>query len=420
MNPYYAIYFLATAGKEGYLLLGGIFLVVTGGEALFADIGHFGKNPIRMSWFFLAFPCLFLNYFGQGANLILHPEAISNPFFMIAPSWYYLPLIITATVATIIASQAVISAIFSLTKQAILLGLCPRFPIKQTSAILFFGTILFSITFRTSDNLAHAYGIAVNLYMLLVDAMVAYAAISIWHWSKYKVGGIFGVFLLIDLAFLGANSHKFLTGGWVPFVFALLVAIVMYTWRTGLQYLQTNFYMDNDGVSKILKALNYKKLNQLPGITAIFITDVYDKSGGSLFHFLKLSRTVPEHILIVDYSVDTVPYLDKSQRYEITSLDDRVSKITLHYGFMDTISIPYALGKIAKKNLLPFELNIDHATYLVEMSNVFASRNKRTMRFYWQEKLFAFLMRNYSANVNIEFFQLPYNKTIAIGSYCVM
>lgn len=433
MNPYYAISFLATAGIEGYLLLGGIFLVVTGGEALFADIGHFGKNPIRKSWFFLAFPCLFLSYFGQGANLILHPEAINNPFFMIAPSWFYLPLIITATVATIIASQAVISAIFSLTKQAILLGLCPRFPIKQTSAerigqiyvpqiniILFLGTILFSISFRTSDNLAHAYGIAVNLYMLLVDAMVAYTAISIWNWSKYKVGGIFGVFLFIDLAFLGANSHKFITGGWVPFTFAFLVAIVMYTWRTGLEYLKANFYMDNEGVTKILKALSYKKLNQLPGITAIFITDVYDKSGGSLFHFLRLSRTVPENILIVDYAVDTVPYLDKSKRYEIISLDERATKITLHYGFMETISIPYALGKIVKKNLLPFELNIEHATYLVEMSNVFASRTKRTMRFFWQEKLFVFLMRNYSANVNIEFFQLPHNKTIGIGSYCVM
>lgn len=433
MNPYYAIYFLATAGKEGYLLLGGIFLVVTGGEALFADIGHFGKNPIRMSWFFLAFPCLFLNYFGQGANLIMHPEAINNPFFMIAPSWFYLPLVMIATVATIIASQAVISAIFSLTKQAILLGLCPRFPVKQTSAerigqiyipqiniILFLGTILFSLTFQTSDNLAHAYGIAVNLYMLLVDAMVAYAAISIWNWSRYKVGAIFGLFLFIDCAFLGANSHKFLTGGWVPVMFAFVVAIVMYTWRTGLEYLQTNFYMDNEGVSRILKALNYKKLNQLPGVTAIFITDVYDKSGGSLFNFLKLSRTVPEHILIVDYTVDTVPYVAKSQRYEIKSLDDRVSKIILHYGFMENISIPYALGKIAKKNLLPFELNVEHATYLVEMSNIFASRTKRTLTFHWQEKLFAFLMRNYSANVNIEFFQLPYNKTIAIGSYCVM
>lgn len=433
LNPYYAINFLHIAGSKGYMLLGGIFLVVTGGEALFADIGHFGKNPIRASWFVLVLPCLVINYFGQGANLLLHPEAIDNPFFMIAPTWFSVPLILLATIATIIASQAVISATFSLTKQAVLLGLCPRIPIIQTSKehigqiyvpqinfILCLGTLLFSVVFKNSDHLAHAYGVAVNLYMLLVDAMVAYAALSIWQWSKLQTGVIFGSFLIIDFAFLGANLQKFMTGGWVPSTFALIVAYIMYTWRYGLEFLRTNFYLNKEHISKILKQLHYKTLNQLPGLTAIFITDVYDKSGGSFLHFLKLSRSVPEHVLIVDYIVDNIPYVHYSQRYDVTCLDERTCKLTLHYGFMENISIPHALEKASTKNLLPFKLDVDHATYMVEIPNVMASRSKRSLHFYWQEKLFAFLMRNYSANLNIEFYKLPYNRTIAIGTYCIL
>lgn len=433
INPYYAISFLHSSGNKGYLLLGGIFLAVTGGEALFADIGHFGKNPIRASWFFLVLPCLVLNYFGQGANLLLHPEAISNPFYMIAPSWFYIPLIVLATIATVIASQAVISATFSLTKQAVLLSLCPRVPIIQTSReqigqiyvpqinfILFCGTMFLAFIFKSSDNLAHAYGIAVNAYMLLVDAMVAYAAISIWKWSKLKAGLIFGLFLAIDFTFLGANSEKFLTGGWLPVTFALIVAFIMYTWKFGLEFLRNNFYLNKEDFSKMLKQLHYKSLNQLPGVTAIFITDVYDKSGGSLLHFLKLSRSVPEHVLIVNYIVDNIPYVHYSQRYDITCVDEKVCKLTIHYGFMESISIPKALEKASKKNLLPFKLNIDQATYMVEIPNVMASKSVRSLGFYWQERLFAFLMRNYSPNLNIEFYKLPYNRTIAIGTYFIL
>lgn len=433
INPYYAFILMRDAGFKGFLLLGGIFLVVTGGEALYADIGHFGKNPIRLSWFLLVLPCLVLNYFGQGANLLLHPEAISNPFFMIAPSWFYLPLIILATIATVIASQAVISATFSLTKQAVLLGLCPRIPIIQTSRehigqiyvpqinfILFIGTIMFALSFKTSDHLAHAYGIAVNTYMLMIDFMVAYTAICIWKWSKLKVAVLFGLLISIDIAFLSSNAHKFLTGGWVPVSLALILATIMYTWRFGLEYLRTNFYMNKEGIAKILKQLQYKSLNQLHDLTAVFITDVYDKSGGSFLHFLKLSRSVPEHVLIVNYAVSNIPYVHYSQRYEITCLDEKVYNLTLHYGFMETISIPRALETLCKKELLPFKFNIDRATYMVEIPNIMASKTRKSLRFFWQERLFAFLIRNYSANLNIEFYKLPYNRTIAIGTYYIL
>lgn len=433
INPYYAIYFLYNEGFTGYLLLGGIFLAVTGGEALFADIGHFGKKPIRTSWVLIVLPSLLLNYFGQGANLLVHPEAIENPFYMIAPDGLYLPLIILATFATIIASQAVISATFSLTKQAVLLSLCPRIPIIQKSkehsgqiyvpqinVILFFGTMLFAITFKTSDNLAHAYGIAVNADMLLVDFMVAYAALSIWKWSKLKVALLFGAFIIIDLSFLGANAHKFLTGGWVPVVFALFVATIMYTWKLGIEYLRKHFYMGKADISKIIKQLEYKSLNKLPGVTAIFITDVYDKSGGSFLHFLKLSRSLPEHVLIVDYIVETIPYMHHSQRYEITALAPKICKLTLRYGFMENINIPKALDRINDKNLLPFTVETEHAAYMVEIPNIMASKTKKSLQFNWQEQLFAFLIRNYSANLNIEFYKLPYNRTIAIGTYFLL
>jgi KUP system potassium uptake protein len=433
LSPYYAIKFLYEEEFYGFLILGGIFLVVTGGEALFADIGHFGKMPIRTSWFLVVLPCLLLSYFGQGANLLFHPEEISNPFFMIAPEGFSLPLIILATIATIIASQAVISATFSLTKQAVLLSLCPRIPIIQTSKehsgqiyipqinfILFIGTLLFALTFKTSANLANAYGIAVNGDMLLVDSMVAYTAIAIWEWSKLKTFLIFGFFFIIDLTFLGANSHKFLTGGWVPVVFALCVAFIMYTWRQGLEYLRTHFYMNKEDISKILKQLEYKSFNQLPGVSAIFITDVYDKSGGSFLHFLKLSRSLPEHVLIVDYVVENIPYVHYSHRHEMSTLGANICKLTLHYGFMETVSIPKALEKAHNKKILPFKLNIDHAAYMVEIPNILASNTKKSLFFSWQEKLFAFLMRNYSANLNIEFYKLPYNRTMAIGSYWIL
>lgn len=433
INPYYAFDLIRDTGLKGYLLLGGIFLVVTGGEALYADIGHFGKNPIRAAWFAVVLPCLLLNYFGQGANLLINPNAISNPFYMIAPEWFYIPLIILATIATIIASQAVISATFSLTKQAVLLSLCPRIPIVQTSKefsgqiyvpqinfILFIGTLTFCVAFQTSDRLAHAYGIAVNADMLLIDAMVAYAAISIWKWSKYNVMIVFGFFLIVDFAFLGSNLHKFLTGGWVPVIFALLIATIMYTWKFGLEYLRENYYMNKDDISKILKQLEYKSLNQLTDLTAVFITDVYDKSGGSFLHFLKLSRAVPERVLIVNYVVDNIPHIHYSQRYEITCLHEKVFNLTLHYGFMETISIPRALERASNKNLFPFKLNVERATYMVEIPNITASKSKKSLTFYWQEKLFAFLIRNYSANLNIEFYKLPYNRTMAIGTYYIM
>lgn len=430
MNPYYAFEFIHVNGWRGYTLLGGVFLVVTGGEALYTDLGHFGRNPIRLSWFFVALPGLLLNYFGQGAYLLAHPAAIANPFYLLSPTWFAIPLLAIATLATIIASQAVISATFSLAKQAVLLGFYPRLPIIQTSAtkrgqiyipqinfILALGTLLLVFSFQTSSALAHAYGIAVNLDMLLVTLLVSFAAYKIWQWNIVLLVLLFAGFLFIDLLFLGANIQKLLTGGWVPVVFAMICAFIMYTWKKGMDYLRRFYYTSKDDISKILKQLHYKSLNRLPDLTAIFITDVYDKSGGSFLHFLKLNRALPEHVLIVSYAIENVPYVKSSDRFEVSCLDENICSLVLHYGFKDFISIPQALYNANDRKMLPFPVNVDSSVYLVEVPNIVATRKKKTLWFFWQEKIFSFLSRNYSANLNIDFYQLPYNRTIAIGAY---
>ncbi|OGV26757.1 MAG: potassium transporter Kup [Legionellales bacterium RIFCSPHIGHO2_12_FULL_37_14] len=433
LNPYYAYLYLTTHGLQGYYLLGGVFLAVTGGEALYADLGHFGKSPIRFCWFTIVLPCLLLNYFGQGAYLLNHPQSIANPFYNLAPKGLHFTLVIIATFATIIASQAVISATFSLTKQAILLGLCPRIPIVQTSerrsgeiyipqinVILFLGTLLLTLYFKTSSNMTHAYGIAVNLDMLIVTCLVTYAARVIWRWSMLHIALIFSVFIVMDMLFLGANLHKFLTGGWLPVCFASFVAFLMFTWNRGLIYLKNNYYVSRDNIATLVNQLNIKEWNTFKGMTAVFIMDTYDSSGGSFLHFLKLLATMPENILIVNYSVHHTPKIRSKKRYEVITLGENVHQLILHYGFMDEISIPRDLAKINEYKLLPFEIEADLFTYLVEVPHILVSRKLRTLWFYWQKKFFVFLMRNYSTNMNIDFYQLPHNRTIAIGTYCVI
>ena len=431
MDPYYAFEFFRSNGLQSYFLLGGVFLVVTGGEALYADIGHFGKNPIRYSWFLIALPGLLFNYFGQGANLLMHPEHITNPFYMLCPAEFQVPLIIIAAFATVIASQAVISATFSMIKQAVLLGIYPRLPIIQTSKtesgqiyipqvnfFLFIGTVLLIYAFRNSSHLTHAYGIAVNGLMLMVTVMVAYAALQIWHWSLLRTVVVFSGFIVIDLLFFGANLRKFHTGGWVPVCFALIIAFVMHTWSQGLQYLKDNFYLQPKDIIKIVKRLCGGEYYQVANATVICITDIYDKSGGSFLRFLDITKAVPEHIVIINYLVGNTPYVAMQSRFEMHVIDKKLYQLTLHYGFMDDIDIPHALSLINSRDLLPFQIDVDAATFLVEIPNIMASREKHTLRFYWQEKLFAFLMRNYTMNMNIEFYRLPYDRTIAIGSYC--
>lgn len=429
INPYYAVNFFINNGWTGYALLGGVFLVVTGGEALYADLGHFGKGPIRLSWFAVALPALLLNYFGQGAHLLNDPSAIQNPFYALAPIWFEFPLLILATMATIIASQAVISAIFSLTRQAILLDLYPRIPIIQTSytqfgqiyvpqmnVILAVGTIILVLVFKSSSALAHAYGIAVNLVMLGVTLMVMRLAYQYWRWSVIKVFAVFSIFLIIEFAFLGANLQKVTSGGWLPLVFALLATIVMLTWYQGMKFLRKEYYMEKVSLMEIIKSFDPQELNMIKNATSVFITDPYDNSGGCFLHYLKLSHMIPEHVLMLSIMIETRPVVPVSERYKLSALGKNIYRLVLHYGFTEMIHIPQALEKADQLKIFPFYLDVDQANFLVEITHMVVTNKKRTLIFRWQEKFFAFLMRN--AVVDIEFLHLPYNRTIAMGTYC--
>ena len=342
-------------------------------------------------------------------------------------------LLTLATVATVVASQAVISATFSLVKQAILLGLYPRLPIVQTSEseqgqiyipqmnlLLAIGTLSLVWIFKNADALTHVYGIAVNLEMVLTTSLVIYVARRHWQGSGIFVIGILSMSLLVELGFLGANSQKLLTGGWVPVAFAGVCAFVMYTWEEGRRYLSEYYYIKPDALARILRQFDYKSVNRIPDSTAIFITDVYDRSGGAFLNFLKISRTLPEKMILVNHQVLNKPYVEPENRYHIKLLKSNICVLVLNYGFKDTISIPQALYVANERGLLPFTINLEKLIYLIEIPNVVASKTKQTLWFHWQEKLFAFLVRNYSANLNIEFYQLPYSRTMAIGTYYII
>jgi len=430
LNPYYAINFFKTNGWTGYMLLGGVFLVVTGGEALYADMGQFGRSTIRFGWFCLALPALLLNYFGQGAYVLEHPEAITNPFYSLAPEWFAYPLLVISTLATIIASQAVISATFSIAKQAVLLDLIPKIPIIQTSSeekgqvyvpqinlLLAIGTLIFVLTFKNSSNMAFAYGIAVNLEMITVTILMMYTARLVWKWSLPKIFGLLSIFLLIELAFFGSNMHKILSGGWVPILFAGFCLMIMITWYMGIQYLRTSFYKGKGDIKQNIMEFATEKLHSIPNTVAVFITEPYDKSTANLLQYFRLNRTVPEKVIIVSINTTNIPYVSSDARYELKQQSENIYTLNIHIGFMQLINIPVTLSHAKRRTeLFPFEFDLKAVTYLVEITHISATERKSTLPFFWQEKLFAFLMRN--STLDIEFYHLPYNRTIAIGSYC--
>jgi len=253
--------------------------------------------------------------------------------------------------------------------------------------------------------------------MIITSIFMIYFAIKKLHWHWAVIVCVFSTLTVIDLAFLGANLQKVHTGGWVPLAIASLCTFIMYTWNKGRIYLQKNYYSKSEKLSTILKQLDYRGFHRLPNINVIFITDTYDQSGGSFFQFLKLNRMLPEHILIVNYIVENIPHVILDDRFQITCLKENICEIKLHYGFMDTVSVPRALHAAKDRGLLPFSVDIDTATYMLEIPNVVASRKTKGLRFFWQDELFAFFVRNYSPNMNIEFYQLPYRRTIAIGTY---
>lgn len=430
INPLWAIYFIGSHIKLAFVTLGSIFLVVTGGEALYADIGHFGRLPIQIGWFACALPGLLLNYFGQAALLLQHPQAAENPFYALAPTWFLYPLLVLSTLATIIASQAVIAAIFSLTKQAVLLKLIPETRIIQTSAhqqgqiycpsmnlILALGTLFLVVVFQHSSKLASIYGIGVNLEMVIVTLLVTLVTRYLWHWSLLRMTILLGSLTTIDLLFLTSNFFKIGHGGWLPLSVAGVGCLMMWTWHFGTQLLDEIFYKHRPALTEVLPYLmRSSNIHPIPTLTAIFITDLADISGGSLLHYLKLNHTLPERVIILSISIANVPYIKDNHRYELTSLTKGFYRLVLHYGFMQDVDVLEALMEINKRAQLPLTIDIHDTTFFTETKNITVTRRPQKHLIYWQKRLFAYLQHN--ALTPIEFYKLPMNRTISIGVYC--
>src|SRR5947199_507327 len=359
-NPAYGIEFLATHGIIGLFTLGAVFLVVTGSEALYADLGHFGRAPIQAAWLTVVLPALTINYLGQGALVLADPKSIENPFFLLYPDWALLPMVVLATAATVIASQAVITGAYSLTRQAIQLGLLPRMEIRHTSethagqifmprvnALLLTGVLLLVALFRSSSNLASAYGIAVTGTMV-VTAMMAFIVVwKNWKWSPLAAGALIAPFLLIDLTFLGANLLKVLEGGYVPLAFGGVVMLVMYTWRRGSRLLFDKTRKQETPLRGLVAMLEKRPPVHVPG-TAVFLTSDPTSAPTALMHSLKHYKVLHEKNVILTVETADTPRVKPEDSVQIEQIGDSFSLVTLTFGYMETPNVPKALA-IARK-----------------------------------------------------------------------
>ncbi len=421
INPLFAIQFFAANGWQGFLVLGTVFLVVTGGEALYADMGHFGRRPIRLAWFVLVLPALLLNYFGQGALLLRSPESASNVFYLMAPSWLATPLVVLATFATIIASQALISGAYSITMQADNLGFLPRLRILHTSATAFgqiyiptlnwalmLACIAVVVGFQSSSNLAAAYGIAVTSTMAITTIIASVVARDRWHWSAPKIAVIFSMFLVIDLAFLGANLVKIPQGGWFPLLVALLIFIVMTTWRQGSQivYLrERHFEMSLDAFMETLRA---RPAQRVAG-TAVFMSANPEGTPAALLANLKYNNVLHEAVLLTTVQTDQSPHVSPAERLQVEALGEGIYKAVVCYGFMEDPDVPRALAQV---NLPEVKLQPQNVPYFVNRTRVLATKIPGMA--IWREQLYAVMRRN--ATSAADFFKLPPAQVIEISN----
>lgn len=422
MHPGYAVQFFAENGMRGFLVLGSVFLVVTGGEALYADMGHFGTRPIRLTWFTIVLPGLLLNYFGQGAMVLADPTTIEHPFFLMAPRWGLIPLVVLTTFATVIASQAVISGAFSLTRQAVQLGYLPRMGIDHTSEreigqiyipginwLLMLASIGLVVGFRTSSNLAHAYGVAVTTDMVFTTILFAFVARKRLGWPAWAAGLIVLAFLGIDLAFWGANLPKIPHGGWFPLVVAAGLFAIMTTWRKGRTILYGMFKDRTLPTDLFLKSIERNPPVRVPG-TAVYMHGGRDQTPPALLHNLKHNKVLHERVFFLSVQTEDVPHVSKAERLDIEELEHGIFRVEVHYGFAQNPHIPAALASADAKGLLDFKPM--ETTYFLGRERLITVK-KPPMRM-WRSRLFAMLARN-SAGAT-DFFQLPPNRVVELGT----
>jgi KUP system potassium uptake protein len=420
-NPVHGVSFLLGHGLIGLVTLGAVFLVVTGSEALYADLGHFGRRPIRMAWLSVVLPALTINYLGQGALVLADPKAIENPFFLLYPEWALLPMVLLATAATVIASQAVITGAYSLTQQAIQLGLLPRFEIRHTSAALFgqiymprvntlllVGVLLLVVLFRSSSALAAAYGIAVTGTMVVTAIMAFVVMWRVWRWSVFLAAAVMVPLLAIDLIFLGANLLKVAEGGWVPLALGGIVMVVMYTWRRGSRLLFAKTRRLEVPLSALISNLEKKPPARVPG-TAVFLTSDPESAPTALLHSLKHYKVLHEKNVILTVETAPTPRVDANERVLIEQVGETFSRVILKFGFMETPNIPKALA-IARK--LGWTFDIMSTSFFLSRRSLRPAADSGMPR--WQDRLFISLAR--SANDATDYFQIPTGRVVEVGT----
>ena len=423
LNPFYGAEFFWLNGARGFLVLGSVFLVVTGGEALYADMGHFGIRPIRLTWFAVVLPALLLNYFGQGALMIADPAAAANPFFLMipGPDWMIYPVVALAAAATVIASQAVISGAFSLTRQAVQLGYFPRMEIRQTSErqigqiyipalnwILLVACVGLVLGFRSSSALAAAYGVGVTTDMVFTTVLFAVVARRLWRWSVAAVVALCGLFLLIDLSFWGANLPKIPGGGWFPLAVAGAVFGLMTTWKRGRQLIVERLQETTIPFATFLADPGLETLHRVPG-TAVFLSGDYDRTPSALLHNIKHNHCLHEHVVQVTVETHEVPRVEETERAQVEAMGQGFWRVRLVYGFAELPDVPAALATLARLEL-PFPPM--HTSYFLGRERILSSARPGMSRL--RETLFAWVSNN--ARNAAHYFQIPPNRVVELGA----
>ncbi|HLJ71383.1 MAG TPA: potassium transporter Kup [Roseiarcus sp.] len=421
LNPMRGLLYLFHDGAVGFIVLGSVFLAVTGAEALYADMGHFGRTPIQSAWVFLVLPALALNYLGQGAHLIADPSAVANPYYLLAPSWLLMPLVILSTIATVIASQAVITGAYSLARQAIQLGLLPRLEIVHTSDVqegqiyipranrlLLIGVLALVLLFRTSDALANAYGIAVSGTMVATTSLAFFVVWRLWRWPLWSALLIVCGFLAIDISFFLANLYKVLDGGWIPLLLGGTMVLVMWTWARGSHILSLKTHRDSIPMTDLIKMLEKSKPVRVPG-TAIFLTSDPSVAPSSLMHNLKHNKVLHERVVVMCVKTETTPRMKAAARFEVQKLSPDFLGVTLHFGYMESPRIPHALALMRKAG---WKFDIMTTSFFVGRRTLKAATNSDMPR--WQDRLFIALAKQ--ATNAPDFFHIPSDRVVELGA----
>ncbi len=425
VNPMYALNFLSANLHTGFIVLGSVFLVVTGGEALYSDLGHFGAKPIRLAWFAVVLPCLLLNYFGQGAFLMTHPEAVTNPFFLMAPQWILIPLVLLATLATTIASQALITGVFSITLQAIQQGYIPRMLVSHTSAeemgqiyiksinrILMISCILLVLLFKSSSQLAAAYGIAVTGTMIITTILFYFVAIQKWKWNIYLTTVMCAGFAVIDLIFLGSNMLKIFDGGWFPLMIGIAGFIYMTTWKTGRYILSQCLKEKILPMDEFFIKIKNQKIHIIDG-TAVYMNRNQHLTPYSLVHLTEHFKAMHKNIVFMTVLNEQKPYVESKDRYSVNSIFENGYQIVIRYGYLEQPDIPKVLNQLKSEN--PMFENIfqhDKVSFLIGRESIIAT-NKPGMAL-WREKIFIVQAKNEMPAT--QYFQLPSDRVVEVGT----